>query len=92
MIIMQHFSSLLPHILKSIPTETLVRDFIMKQVQEKLNITLKRKEIQLKKNILCLEISPIIKSRLIHLYPEIQIELNEFLQEKKVQLTIKKII
>jgi len=89
---MKSFLELLPTIARGIPTETRVRDFIMKYLQEACVITIDRKEIILSKNTIQLNISPIIRAKFAP-YNELCLEeLNKHLKENGIKLVIKRII
>lgn len=89
---MKSFPELLPTIARGIPTETRVRDFIMKYLQETCVITIDRKEIILSKNTVQLNVSPIIRAKFAP-YNELCLEeLNKHLKENGIKLVIKRII
>ncbi len=64
------------------PAETVIRNTTLSFL-EKQSITIPRSSIQIqKKNHIFLDISPIIKSRIITWFPELLNEINNELQEK----------
>jgi hypothetical protein len=89
---MKSFLELLPTIARGIPTETRVRDFIMKYLQEICTISIDRKEIILSKNTIQLNISPIIRAKFAPHNELCLKELNKHLKENGVKLIIKRIM
>ena len=89
---MADFSLLFQKLLKAVPIETIVRDFLMEYLKNNHSIDLDRKNIQIQKSTVILTISPIIKAKL-QPYKLILLEdLNNYLKEKGIQTTIKSII
>ena len=73
------------------PAETIIRNHTLSFL-EKQSITIPRSSIHIQKNNhIFLDISPIIKARIITWLPELQEELNKELQEKEYNLFIKRI-
>lgn len=89
---MKSFADLFKNVLKNIPTETLIRDFVLENLKEKYNVEIDRKTIQLQKNAIILNVPPIIKSKIFSHKEKIIEDLNEYLQEKEVKLSIKNVI
>lgn len=89
---MADFSLLFQKFLKNIPTETLIRDFLLEYLKKNHNIIIDRKYIQVQKNNIILNISPIIKSKLFPYREQILVDLNIYLKEKEVKLVIKNIL
>ena len=78
--------------MKNVPIETLVRDYLLEYLKKNHNITIDRKYIQVQKNNIVLNISPIIKSKLFPHKEQVLEDLNEYLKEKEVELIIKNIL
>lgn len=89
---MADFSLLLQKLIKNVPPETVVRDFLIEYLKKNYNITIDRKCIQIQKTNLCLSVSPIIKSKLFPHKEQILGDLNAYLKEKDVKLYIKNIM
>lgn len=89
---MADFSLLLQKLMKNVPIETLVRDYLLEYLKKNHNITIDRKYIQVQKNNIVLNISPIIKSKLFPHKEQVLEDLNEYLKEKEVELIIKNIL
>jgi hypothetical protein len=89
---MTDFSLLFQKLLKNIPTETLIRDFLLKYLKNNFNIIINRKHIQVQKNNIIFNISPIIKSKLFPYSEQILEDLNNYLKENNIQMIIKNII
>ena len=89
---MADFSLILKKLIKNIPTETLVRDFLLEYLKKNHTITIDRKHVQVQKNNIVLNISPIIKSKLFPHREQILEDLNSYLKEKEVRLIIKRIM
>ena len=89
---MADFSLLFQKFLKNIPTETLIRDFLIEYLNKNYTITIDRKYIQVQKNNIMLNISPIIKSKLFPYREQILEDLNSYLKEKEVKLVVKNIM
>jgi hypothetical protein len=89
---MKSFSDLLLIISKKIPTETIVRDFLIQYLKEKHDIQIDRKNIHLSKNTVQLRVSPIIKAKLNPYKTTLIEDLNIYLQEKEIKDVIKNIL
>lgn len=89
---MKSFSDLLLIISKKIPTETIVRDFLLEYLKKNHTITIDRKCIQVQKNKIVLNVSPIIKSRLTPYKQQVLNELNNYLKEKEIQTSFKNML
>lgn len=89
---MKSFLDLLPNITKKLPTETAVRDFVMQYLKETCDIEIDRKCIHLGTNKIELRVSPIIKAKFKAHCADCLEKLNEYLKEKGIQVTIKRII
>ncbi len=89
---MKSFSDLLSIISKKIPTETIVRDFLIQYLKEKHNIQIDRKNIHLSNNTIQLRVSPIIKAKLNPYKATLLEDLNIYLQEKEIKDVIKNIV
>ncbi len=85
-------SSIFQKLMIKIPIETIVRDFVLEYFSQKHGIVIDRKQIHLRKDIIEIRISPIIKSKLNPHTRDCIEKLNEFLLEKGLQLTIKKVL
>lgn len=85
-------SHFLQSVMQKMPPETVIRDYIVRFLQEK-GVEIDRKTIQIQKNnLVFIDVSPIIKAKVVPLYPDLLTGLQEYLQEKEVKITIKKII
>lgn len=85
-------SDFLQSVLKKLPPETVIRNFIVSYLQNK-GVKIERKNVQVQKNnLIFLDISPIIKARVNPLYTELLIDLQNHLNEKELDIKIKKII
>lgn len=89
---MADFSLLFQKLLKSIPIETIVRDFLLEYLKNNHNINLDRDVIQIQKNNIILNISPIIKTKLQPFKSIIINDLNNHLKEKEINRTFKSIL
>jgi hypothetical protein len=89
---MKSFLELLPTVARGIPTETRVRDFMMKYLQESCNIYIDRKNIILTKNMIQLHVSPIIRAKFSAQCENCLLDLNNHLKEHGMKLVIKRII
>jgi hypothetical protein len=86
------FSPLLQSLLKNIPTETIIRDFLTQYLQENYTMVIKRTDIHVQKNTIKLVISPIIKTKLLPHKEKILNDLNCYLEEKEVKLVVENIM
>lgn len=78
--------------MQSVPTETIVRDFLVEYLKRVCGITIDRNCINLKNTTVELRVSPIIHAK-FNPHRELCIEkLNEYLKEKEVKLVIKRIM
>ena len=77
---------------KKIPTETIIRDFMINFLKETCEIEIDRKYIILSKNMIQLQISPIIRSKFVPYQDICLSELNKHLKEQGVKLVIKRIM
>ena len=77
---------------KKIPTETIIRDFMINFLKETCEIEIDRKYIILSKNMIQLQISPIIRSKFVPYQDICLSELNKYLKEQGVKLVIKRIM
>lgn len=85
-------SDFLQSVLKKLPPETVIRNFIVSYLQNK-GVKIERKNVQVQKNnLIFLDISPIIKARVNPLYTELLTDLQNHLNEKELDIKIKKII
>lgn len=89
---MDFSSSIFQKLSQKIPTETIVRDFLMEYLDKQHKIVLERKQIVINKNILNFKVSTIVKTKLQPLQKKILEDVNEFLKERGIQISIKKII
>ena len=89
---MADFSLLFQKFLKAVPIETIVRDFLLEYLKNNYAIELDRNVIQLQKNNIILNISPIIKTKLNPYILIIIEDLNLYLKEKGINKTFKSII
>ncbi len=89
---MKSFSELLSIVSKKIPTETIIRDFMINFLKETCEIEIDRKHIILSKNMIQLQISPIIRSKFVPYQDICLSELNKYLKEQGVKLVIKRIM
>ncbi len=89
---MADFSLLLQKLIKNVPLETVVRDFLIEYLKKNYNITIDRKCIQIQKTNLCLSVSPIIKSKLFPHKEQVLEDLNKYLKENNVKVVIKNIM
>ena len=89
---MADFSLLFQKFLKAVPIETIVRDFLLEYFKNNYLIDLDRNVIQIQKNNIILNISPIIKTKL-NPYKSIIVEdLNAYLKKKGINKTFKSIM
>ena len=86
------FSHIFQKLLKHIPLETLIRDFLLEYLKKNHNMNIDRKCIQIQKTNLILSVSPIIKSKLFPHKEQILEDLNKYLRENKVKVVIKNIM
>jgi hypothetical protein len=85
-------SNFLKNLLGKLPLDTIIRDYIVNFFKEK-GISIDRKSIKVQKsNLIFLDISPIMKTKILPLYPDILNGINTVLQEKSIGIVIKKII
>jgi hypothetical protein len=85
-------SDFLQSVLKKLPPETVIRNFIVSYLQNK-GVKIERKNVQVQKNnLIFLDISPIIKARVNPLYTELLTDLQNHLNEKELDIKIKKIL
>lgn len=84
---MADFSLLFQKFLKSVPLETVVRDFLLEYLKNNYSIELERNVIQIQKSNIILSISPIIKSKLQPYKSIIINDLNNHLKEKEINKT-----
>lgn len=89
---MADFSLLFQKFLKAVPIETVVRDFLMEYLKNNHSIDLHRNVIQIQKNNIILNISPIIKTKLNPHKSAIMEDLNTYLKEKGINKTFKSIM
>lgn len=89
---MKSFLELLPTVARGIPTETRVRDFMMKYLQESCSIEIDRKDIILSKNMIQLRVSPIVRAKFVPHNELCLEELNKHLKENRTKLVIKRIM
>ena len=89
---MADFSLLFQKLLKAVPIETVVRDFLVEYLKKNHLIDLDRKIIILQKNNIILNISPIIKTKLNPYKSIIMEDLNTYLKEKGINKTFKSIM
>lgn len=89
---MADFSLLFQKLLKAVPIETIVRDFLMEYLKNNHSIDLHRNVIQIQKNNIILNISPIIKTKLNPHKSAIIEDLNTYLKEKGINKTFKSIM
>jgi hypothetical protein len=86
------FSPLLQSLLKNIPTETVIRDFLIEYLQKNHTMVIKRTDIHVQKNTIKLVVSPIIKTKLLPHKEKILNDLNDYLKEKDAKMVIKNIM
>ncbi len=89
---MADFSLLFQKLLKAVPIETIVRDFLLEYFKKHHSIDLDRNVIIIQKNNIILNISPIIKTKLNPYKSTIIEDLNTYLKEKGINKTFKSII
>lgn len=89
---MKSFSELLSIVSKKIPTETVIRDFMIRFLKETCEIEIDRKYIILSKNMIQLQVSPIIRAKFVSYQDICLSELNKHLKEQGVKLVIKRIM
>ncbi len=89
---MKSFLELLPIVARGIPTETRVRDFLMKYLKENCSIEIDRKDIILTKNMIQLHVSPIIRAKFSAQCEPCMDDLNKHLKEHGMKLVIKRIM
>ncbi len=89
---MADFSLLFQKFLKSVPLETVVRDFLLEYLKNNYSIELERNVIQIQKSNIILSISPIIKSKLQPYNSIILEDINTYLKKKRIKKTIQSII
>jgi len=89
---MADFSLLFQKFLKAVPIETVVRDFLMEYLKNNHSIDLHRNVIQIQKNNIILNISPIIKTKLNPHKSIIVEDLNAYLKKKGINKTFKSIM
>lgn len=89
---MADFSLLFQKLLKAVPIETVVRDFLVEYLKKNHLIDLDRNIIILQKNNIILNISPIIKTKLNPYKSNIMEDLNTYLKEKGINKTFKSIM
>lgn len=89
---MADFSLLFQKFLKAVPLETVIRDFLVEYLSKNHSIDLERNVIQIQKNNIFLNISPIIKAKLQPYKSVILEDINTYLQEKGIKTTIKSIM
>ncbi len=88
---MADFSLLFQKFLKAVPIETVVRDFLLEYLKNNYSVELDRNVIQIQKNNIILNISPIIKTKLNPYKTTLIEDLNIYLQEKEIKDVIKNI-
>ena len=89
---MADFSLLFQKLLKAVPIETIVRDFLLEYFKKHHSIDLDRNVIIIQKNNIVLNISPIIKTKLNPHKSIIMEDLNTYLKEKGINKTFKSIM
>jgi hypothetical protein len=89
---MDFSSSLFQKISQKIPTETIVRDFLLEYLQNMFSIELDRKQIMVSKNTLEFKVPTVLKTKLKPLHATILENLNEYLKEKRVPVVMKRIM
>ena len=89
---MADFSLLFQKFLKAVPIETVVRDFLLEYLKNNYSVELDRNVIQIQKNNIILNISPIIKTKLNPYKSTIVEYLNNYLKEKGINKTFKSIM
>lgn len=89
---MADFSLLFQKLLKAVPIETVVRDFLVEYLKKNHLIDLNRNIIIIQKNNIILNISPIIKTKLNPYKSTIIEDLNTYLKEKGINKIFKSIM
>lgn len=86
------FSFSIQSLLQKLPPETIIRNFLIDYFQKHLKITIDRTMIHVQKNSVLLMISPVIRAKFIYIQENCKDELNQYLQEKGIQIKIKSVI